>query len=162
VVTSSRCGTDGNPHHRGRGLRRLPVGNPPKIAKAAFRQALSIHKGARYKREDYVTPLKLIYDILMKIRKEGLLAIEATSRSPKRARCSRSIPVLGRIHHMVVFITDCLRLIVGGKLGSARAREPARVRTRDASQGSARAAHAVQKVATRCRASASWRRCSAS
>jgi len=60
--------------------------NPPKIVKAAFQQALSIHKGPRYKREDYVTLLKLIYDILMKVRKEGLLAIEADLEKPEDSR----------------------------------------------------------------------------
>ena len=59
--------------------------NPPKTVKSAFAQALSIHKGPRYNREDYVLLLKLIYDILMKVRKEGLLAIEADLEKPEES-----------------------------------------------------------------------------
>src|SRR5687768_5737842 len=61
----------------GAALGAFMTSNPPKVSKAAFTQALAIPKGPRYKRDDYVTLLKLIYDILMKVRKEGLLAIEA-------------------------------------------------------------------------------------
>src|SRR5690242_11601588 len=50
--------------------------NPPKVVKAAFSGALSLPKGPRYKRDDYVTLLKLLYDILVKIRRDGLMAIE--------------------------------------------------------------------------------------
>src|SRR5262245_64009341 len=61
----------------GAALGAFMTSNPPKVSKAAFAGALAIPKGARYKREDYVSLLKLLYDILMKIRKEGVMAIEA-------------------------------------------------------------------------------------
>jgi chemotaxis protein MotA len=100
----------------GAALGAFMTSNPPKISKAAFKQALAIPKGARYGREDYVTLLKLIYDILMKVRKEGLLAIEADLEKPEESKLFQQYPIVLDDHHMVVFITDCLRLMVGGNL----------------------------------------------
>src|ERR1700704_3121700 len=98
----------------GSALGAFITSNPPKISKDAFMQALALPKGARYGREDYVLLLKLIYDILMKVRKEGLLAIEADLERPEESALFQQYPVVLGDHHMVVFITDCLRLMVGG------------------------------------------------
>src|SRR5262245_10231061 len=90
--------------------------NPTKVCKAAFQGALALPKGPRYHREDYVTLLKLTYDILMKIRKEGVMAIEADLEAPDKSALFKKYPKVLDDHHMVQFITDCLRLIVGGNL----------------------------------------------
>jgi chemotaxis protein MotA len=90
--------------------------NPPKVVKAAFQGAIALPKGPRYKREDYVTLLKLLYDILMKIRKEGVMAIEADLEAPDQSALFKKYPKVLEDAHMVQFITDCLRLIVGGNL----------------------------------------------
>src|SRR3954452_14966956 len=90
----------------GAALGAFMTSNPPKLSKLAFKQALSIHKGPHYKREDYVTLLKLIYDILMKVRKEGLLAIESDLEKPEESRLFQQYPVVLADQHMVVFITD--------------------------------------------------------
>jgi chemotaxis protein MotA len=63
-----------------------------------------------------VALLKLVYDILMKIRKEGVMAIEADLEKPEASPIFKKYPVVLADHHMVVFITDCLRLIVGGNM----------------------------------------------
>jgi chemotaxis protein MotA len=90
--------------------------NPPKVVKAAFQGAIALPKGPRYKREDYVTLLKLVYDILMKIRKEGVMAIEGDLEGPDKSALFKKYPKILEDHHMIQFITDCLRLIVGGNL----------------------------------------------
>lgn len=92
------------------------ISNPFKVSKAAFRQAISLPKGPRYSRDDYVDLLKLVYDILVKMRKEGLLAIEADVEKPEESPLFKKYPKVLEDHHMVTFITDCLRLIVGGTL----------------------------------------------
>ena len=121
--------------------------NPPKITKAAFRQALSIHKGPRYKREDYVTLLKLIYEILMKVRKEGLLAIESDLEKPEESKLFQAYPLVLGDHHMVVFITDCLRLMVGGNLDPHELESLLEYELETHHKEAHEPAHAVQKVA---------------
>jgi chemotaxis protein MotA len=92
------------------------ISNPMKVVKVAFASALGLLKGPRYRREDYVDLLKLLYDILVKIRKSGMLAIEADIESPAKSKLFNEYPRIMADHHMLEFITDCLRLIVGGNL----------------------------------------------
>jgi len=121
--------------------------NQPKISKAAFRQALALPKGPRYKREDYVSLLKLIYEILMKIRKEGLLAIEADLEKPEESALFQKYPVVLEDHHMVVFITDCLRLMVGGSLDPHELESLLEYELETHHKEAHEPSHAVQKVA---------------
>lgn len=121
--------------------------NQPKISKAAFRQALALPKGPRYKREDYVSLLKLIYEILMKIRKEGLLAIEADLEKPDESALFQKYPVVLDDHHMVVFITDCLRLMVGGSMDPHELESLLEYELETHHKEAHEPSHAVQKVA---------------
>jgi chemotaxis protein MotA len=100
----------------GAALGAFITSNPPKVTKAAFRGAIDLPKGPRYKREEYIQLLKLVYDILMKVRKEGVMAIEADLENPEASPIFKKYAVVLADQHMITFITDCLRLIVGGNL----------------------------------------------
>lgn len=90
--------------------------NPPKVVKAAGANLLALLKGPRYRREDYVDLLKLIYDLLGKARKAGMLAIEKDVETPASSDIFSKYPRILADHHMMEFITDCLRLMIGGSL----------------------------------------------
>ncbi|MBK7250702.1 MAG: flagellar motor stator protein MotA [Gammaproteobacteria bacterium] len=90
--------------------------NPPKVVKAAGANVLALLKGPRYRREDYVDLLKLIYDLLVKARKAGMLAIEKDVDDPAASEIFSRYPRILADHHMMEFITDCLRLMIGGSL----------------------------------------------
>jgi chemotaxis protein MotA len=92
------------------------ISNPMKVVKASFFGALSLPKGPRYKREHYVTLLQLMYEILTKIRRDGVMSIERDLEQPNESALFKKYPHVLADHHMVEFITDCLRLIVGGNL----------------------------------------------
>src|SRR5690349_9794125 len=99
----------------GAALGSFFTGNPTKIVKSSFKGALDVIKGPRYKRDDYISLLKLLYEVLMRIRKDGLMAIEADLDS-KDGRLFKNYPQIQADHHLTEFITDCLRLMVGGSL----------------------------------------------
>jgi len=123
------------------------ISNPPKIAKDAVRLAIALPKGPRYKREDYVSLLKLIYEILSKVRKDGLLAIEADIEKPEDSALFQKYPVVLGDHHMVVFITDCLRLMVGGSLDPHELESLLEYELETHHKEAHEPSHAVQKVA---------------
>jgi chemotaxis protein MotA len=100
----------------GSALGAFLTSNPPKICKAAFAGAIGFVKGPRYKRDDYIALLKLLYEILSKIRKEGLMAIEADLEAPDGGALFKNYPQIVADHHLMDFIRDCLRLMVGGNL----------------------------------------------
>jgi len=131
----------------GAALGAFLTSQPMKISKAAFQQALALPKGARYQRDDYVDLLKLVYDILVKMRKEGLLAIEADVEKPEDSALFKKYPKILDDHHMVVFITDCLRLIVGGTLDPHELESLLEYELETHHKEAHEPAHAVQKVA---------------
>jgi chemotaxis protein MotA len=131
----------------GAALGAFLTSNPPKVVKAAFQGALALPKGPKYKRDDYVTLLKLTYDILMKIRKEGVMAIEADLEKPENSPTFKKYPKILDDHHMVQFITDCLRLIVGGNLDPHELESLLEYELETHHKEVHEPAHAVQKVA---------------
>jgi chemotaxis protein MotA len=131
----------------GAALGAFLTSNPLKVSKAAFTGAISFHKGSRYKREEYVMLLKLMYDILMKIRKEGVMAIENDLEKPDASPLFKKYPAVLADHHMIEFICDCLRLIVGGNLDPHELESLLEYELETHHKEELEPAHAVQKVA---------------
>ena len=100
----------------GAALGAFITSNSLKVVKASFAGALGLIKPLRYNRETYVELLKLVFDLLVKSRKEGLLAIENDIVDPEKSPVFSKYPKVLEDHHMIEFITDCMRLMVGGNL----------------------------------------------
>jgi chemotaxis protein MotA len=86
------------------------------IVKSAGRDAMALFNGPKYRKQDYVDLLSLLYDIFVKMRKEGQLGIEEHIEDPANSTLFTAYPRLIAEHHLIDFITDCLRLIVGGSM----------------------------------------------
>jgi chemotaxis protein MotA len=100
----------------GSALGAFLTSNPMKVIKASFQEAIALTKGPPYKREHYIELMKFLYSALVKIRKEGLMAIEASLDAPDGGALFKDYPRIRDDHHLKEFITDCLRLMVGGNL----------------------------------------------
>jgi chemotaxis protein MotA len=131
----------------GAALGAFMTSNPLKVVKSAFANAVGLFKKPRYHRQDYVDLLKLVYDLLVKSRKEGLLAIEADIEDPAKSAVFSKYPGILADHHMVEFITDCLRLMVGGNLDPNELESLLEYELETHHKEAAEPAHAVQKVA---------------
>lgn len=131
----------------GSALGAFIISNPLKVVKASFAGAIGMLKGPRYKREDYVDLLKLLYDILVKIRKSGMLAIEGDLEAPDKSELFAQYPRILADHHMIEFITDCLRLMVGGNLDPHELESLLEYELETHHKESGEPAHAVQRVA---------------
>jgi chemotaxis protein MotA len=86
------------------------------IVKSAGRDAIGLFKGPRYRKQDYIDLLSLLYDIFTKMRKEGQLGMESHIEDPANSSLFSAYPRLIAEHHLIDFVTDCLRLIVGGSM----------------------------------------------
>jgi chemotaxis protein MotA len=131
----------------GAALGAFLTSNPPKVSKAAFQGAISFVKGPRYKRDDFVALLKLLYEVLVKIRKEGLMAIEGDLEAPDGGALFRNYPRIVADHHLMDFIRDCLRLMVGGSLDPHELESLLEMELDTHHQEAHEPASAVQKVA---------------
>jgi chemotaxis protein MotA len=75
-------------------------------------------KGSKYSKTFYMELLALLFELLAKIRKEGLMSLESDVEEPDKSAIFSKYPTITANHHLLEFITDYLRLMVGGNLNS--------------------------------------------
>jgi chemotaxis protein MotA len=92
------------------------VGNNPKAIKATLAALPTLFKGSKYTREMYMELMSLLFDVLSKVRKEGLMSIEGDIEAPEQSPVFSKYPAVLADHHIVEFITDYLRLMVSGNM----------------------------------------------
>ena len=89
----------------GGSLGAFAVNNQPKVLKATLAAIPGVLKGSKYSKARYMELMALLYDILQKARKEGLMAIEKDVEDPARVVAvpevhrRRQRPPRGRVHH---------------------------------------------------------------
>lgn len=102
----------------GAALGAFLVANTPKVIKATVGALPSVLKGSRYSKAMYLDLLSMLYEILSKVRKEGLMSIEQDVEVPAESAIFAKYPVIAGDHHAMEFLTDYLRMMVGGNLNA--------------------------------------------
>jgi chemotaxis protein MotA len=131
----------------GAALGAFLISNPPKVVKASMSGIVALLKPPKYQRQDYVDLFKLLYDILVKARKEGMLAIESHIDDPHASSLFSQYPRVLADHHMTDFMTDCLRLMIGGNLDPHELESLLETELETHHHEASEPAHALQKVA---------------
>jgi chemotaxis protein MotA len=88
------------------------------IIKATVGALPGILKGSKFNKAYYVDALAMLFEILGKVRKEGLMSIEGDIESPDASPIFSKYPNLVHDHHVMEFVTDYLRMMVGGNLNT--------------------------------------------
>jgi chemotaxis protein MotA len=102
----------------GGALGAFVVTNQPKVLKATLAALPKLLKGSKYTKARYLELMALLYDILQKARKEGLMSIENDVENPHESPLFQKYPTVGADHHVVEFVTDYLRMMVSGNLNA--------------------------------------------
>lgn len=92
------------------------VGNSGKAIKATLKSLPSVLKGSKYSKALYMELMTLLFEILSKVRKEGLMSIEGDVESPEESPIFSKYPAVLADHHLTEFMTDYLRLMVSGNM----------------------------------------------
>lgn len=92
------------------------VSTPMKTVKETFSAAIGTLKGPRYQRQDYLDVLSLLYELLNKARREGFMSLEEHVENPGNSPLFANYPKVMADHHLLDFITDCLRLMIGSNI----------------------------------------------
>lgn len=100
----------------GAAIGAFVVGNSNKAIKATMRALPTLFKGSRYTKALYMELMTLLFELLSKVRKEGLMSIEGDIESPEESPIFSKYPGVLADHHIVEFITDYLRLMVSGNM----------------------------------------------
>ena len=94
------------------------VGNNSKVLKATLKTLPALFKSSPYNKAYYMELFALLYEILAKIRKEGLMSIEGDVETPESSPLFSKYPLVHSDHHVVEFMADYLRIMVGGNLNA--------------------------------------------
>ncbi|ADJ64474.1 flagellar motor stator protein MotA [Herbaspirillum seropedicae] len=92
------------------------VGNNGKAIKATLKALPTVFKGSAYTKALYMELMALLFEILTKSRKEGLMSIEGDIEEPESSPIFSKYPGVLADHHLIEFMTDYLRLMVSGNM----------------------------------------------
>ena len=92
------------------------VANPNKTLKAVLAALPKLIAGSKHTKARYLALMALLYDILTKVRKEGMMAIESDVEEPKKSALFQKHKLVADDHHLLEFITDYLRMMVSGNM----------------------------------------------
>lgn len=72
--------------------------------------------GTRFNKALYLDVLKMLYDILNKSRREGMMAIEADIEDPAASAIFSKYPAILKDEQMTAFVCDYLRILSSGNM----------------------------------------------
>ncbi len=92
------------------------VGNDMKSIKATLKALPTVFKGAKYNKKSYLELISCLFEILTKIRKDGMMAVEGDIEAPQQSALFAKYPEVLADHHLVEFVCDYLRLMLSGNM----------------------------------------------
>lgn len=96
----------------GSAIGGLIIASPPKILGLIIKGMIGMLSAKSYMKPDYLEALMLLSDIFSKIRKEGLVSIEADVDNPEASPIFSKYPKFLKNHHAVALVTDTLRTVM--------------------------------------------------
>ncbi len=94
------------------------IANPGGVIKKTMTSFTVLMKGSPYNKAMYMELLALMYELFSKARKEGVMALESHIDDPGSSDIFSKYPKVSADHHAMEFLTDYLRLIVGGNMNA--------------------------------------------
>ncbi len=100
----------------GAAMGAMIVSNPLPVTIGALKAIGGTIKPSPYKKELYLDLLALMYDLFNKMRREGMLAVEADIDDPHASPLFTKYPNVEKIHGSIEFIVDYLRVMMIGSI----------------------------------------------
>jgi len=90
--------------------------NNGKAIKATLRTATTLKRTKKYDKEIYMQLMSLQYNLLSKMRREGVLGVEKDIENPAESALFSEYPRIANDPMIMGFITDYLRLMISGSV----------------------------------------------
>jgi chemotaxis protein MotA len=100
----------------GAALGALVIMSPKKVLIDMVKLSLQAIKGAPYSRTAYDDLLKLLYELFLLGRRNGMIALEEHVMSPESSSIFQKYPSFSKNHHAIAFLCSALRPIIDGKI----------------------------------------------
>lgn len=90
------------------------VANPLHIIKKIVGGIGGVFGSSKFTKQTYVETLQMMYTLLNKARKDGLMALEADVEEPEKSAVFTKNPFFLKNHHVRDFVCDSLRMAITG------------------------------------------------
>src|SRR5258708_36840429 len=98
----------------GAAIGTVMIVNPLHILKQIAGGIGGVFGGSKYTKQTYIDSLKMMYDLLNKARKDGLMALENDVEEPEKSPVFAKGPAVFKNHHVRDFVCDSLRMAITG------------------------------------------------
>jgi chemotaxis protein MotA len=98
----------------GAGVGTVLIANPLHILAKIASGLGGVLGGTKFTKQRYLESLKMMYDLLSRARKEGLVALESDIENPDKSPIFSKYPTFTKDHHVRSFVCDTMRMAVSG------------------------------------------------
>lgn len=98
----------------GAAIGTVLVANPLHIIKKIAAGVSDVFRGSKFGKQTYIDALKMMYDLLNKARKDGLMSLEADVEEPDKSAIFSKNATFSNNHHIRDFVCDSLRMAITG------------------------------------------------
>jgi chemotaxis protein MotA len=98
----------------GAAIGTVLIANPLHILKQIVGGVVGVFGGSKFTKQRYLESLKMMYELLNKARREGLMALEADVEDPGKSPILSKYPVFLKDHHVRDYFCDTMRMAVTG------------------------------------------------
>jgi chemotaxis protein MotA len=98
----------------GAALGTVLISNPMHTLKRMISGVIGVFGSSKYGTERYIDALKMMYELLQKARKEGLVALESDIEEPDKSPLFSKYGDFVKNHHALDFVCDTMRMAVSG------------------------------------------------
>lgn len=90
------------------------IANPLHILKQIVGGITGVFGGSKFNKQRYLDSLKMVYDLLNKARREGLMALESEIEAPDKSAIFSKYPQFLKDHHIRDYFCDTMRMAISG------------------------------------------------
>ncbi|MGD0793054.1 MAG: flagellar motor stator protein MotA [Terriglobales bacterium] len=98
----------------GAALGTLLISNPVHTLKQMMSGVIGAFRSSKYDQQRYIDLLTMMYELLQKARKEGLVSLESDIEEPDKSPLFLKYEDFMKQHHAVAFVCDTMRMAVSG------------------------------------------------
>src|SRR6202451_2668798 len=98
----------------GAAIGTVLIANPLHNLKQIVGGVAGVFGGSKFTKQRYLESLKMIYELLNKARREGLMALEADVEDPAKSPILAKYPAFLKDHHVRDYFCDTMRMAITG------------------------------------------------
>jgi chemotaxis protein MotA len=98
----------------GAAIGTVLISNPVHTLRQMISGLISVFGSSKYGEQRYIDTLKMMYELLQKARKEGLVALETDIEDPENSPLFTKYEAFVKDHHASAFVCDTMRMAVSG------------------------------------------------